>query len=228
MEDGGGEQEHERRCVRAVSRALLPVSAPLLSPAAPSDHVAGQRARPRPQTSTATSPEARRVHGGRKRRAEARATVCLRRRSCSAARSCPLPLARRALRPRRPTPRPRTSTATSPEARRVHGGRRRAADARATVRPRCRSCSAARSCPLALARRALRPRRRPASTPTPSNVNSDEPGGSSRPRRTEADSRCTSDGASALSLGHLLPAPALLYSPSHYVDGHRPRPRPQT
>ena len=157
-EEWGWRAEHERQRVRVVSRALLPTPALFHSPAATSGPVL------LPVTS--------------------------------------------------PSPRPQSSTATSPEARRGHAGRRRRAEARATTRQRCRSCSAGHSCPLPLARRALRPRRRPPTMPAPSNLNSDEPGGSSRTPRTRVESRARATARlRRLSCSAARPCPALLHSP---------------
>ena len=115
---------HERRCVRAVARALLPAPALLHSPSPTSDLIKlpgpvtylehQQRRAPRLVAETKDR-SGQQTH-------ERRYVRVVRRLLLSAA----------ALRPPCPTPssspRPRTPTATSAKARRAHGGRRRAAE----------------------------------------------------------------------------------------------------
>ena len=88
-EDGGGEQRRERRCIRIVSRALLPAPALFHVARGPVRPRPPPRPSPSPRNSTATSSEARRTHGGRRRRAGARGTVRPHSPSCSAVCPCP-------------------------------------------------------------------------------------------------------------------------------------------
>ena len=91
-EDGLHEQRRHRGPVSFLCRAVVLVSGP---PRFDRRHgrplPAPRRPTPRARNTTATSPEARRGHGGRRRRAGARATTRRRCPSCSAARSYSLP-----------------------------------------------------------------------------------------------------------------------------------------
>ena len=122
----GGEQRHDLGHVSIVCHALLLAPALLDSPAtthislaSPSLLVLSEQ--------TAASLRACCGYGVRKRRAEARETMCPRRPLCSATRSCPLPTCLLPHSPSHPSPCPCNSIAVSPEACCAYTGQRRRA-----------------------------------------------------------------------------------------------------